>query len=321
MHPREYRLLAAISLLLTVARFAEAQEDWPVECLGSLKPQSAPVTFGLSLEVDGGAALGRSTPAPFIASIRATPTFRMSGGKYELGPSVVVAYLNPKFEGLAGARAAVRVWNVELPEAQIVSGFLSIDGLFGTRGSKQLLGSLRGDLGGVLLVSIFGGRDFGRHETLIGLRVGTDLTWLRGARRRTDFVPPPPPPVEEAPSDYYRIVSTVVQRDALAAFHVPPPPAGVPTPATPQKSRLAAAMREFVQSQRSEPIPRSIRELAEGLPGPLTAAFPLSAIEEGIREAVRIAETANVAVPVPPEGGELVAAVVRGWCRAATLVE
>jgi len=319
---RQYRLLTTLGFVLMVARFAEAQPSWPDECVGSLKPPSAPVKFGLPLEVDGGAALGRDTPAPFIASIRATPTFRVSGGKYELGPSVVVAYLNPKFEGLAGARAAVRVWNVELPEAPIVSGFLSIDGLFGTRGGKQVLGSLRGDLGGVLVVSIFGGRDFGRHETLIGLRVGTDLTWLRGARRQTDFLPPPPPPpVEEEPSDYYRIVSTVVQRDALAAFHVPPPPAGVPTSGTPQSSQLAAAMREFVQSQRSQPMPSSIRELAERLPGPLTAAFPLSAIEEGIREAVRIAETANVPVPIPPEGRKLVAAVVRGWCRAATLVE
>lgn len=322
MDRRRYRPWTTLGLLITVARFSHAQSSWPVECSGSLSPPSPPVTFGLPLEVDGGAALGRETPAPFIASLRASPTFRLSGGRFELGPSVVVAYLNPEFEGLAGARAAVRVWNVQLPEAPIASGFVSIDGLWGTRGGKQLLGSLRGDVGGVLIVSIFAGRDFGHHETLVGLRLGTDLTWLRGARRRTDFLPPAAPPaVEEARSDYYGIVSSLAQRDALAAFFVPPPPAGVSSPSSRRTSRLAVAMREFFESQRSERMPGSIAELIERLPALLAAAFPRSVIDEEIREAARIAGSANVPVPTPPEGGRLAAAVVRGWCRATRLVE
>lgn len=44
---REYRLLTTLGLLLTVARFAEGQASWPVECAGPLKPPGAPVTFGL----------------------------------------------------------------------------------------------------------------------------------------------------------------------------------------------------------------------------------------------------------------------------------
>ena len=322
MDRRRHRPWTTLGLLITVARFAHAQSSWPVECSGSLSPPSAPVTFGLPVEIDGGAALGSETPAPFIASLRASPTFRLSGGKFELGPSVVVAYLNPKFEGLAGIRAAARVWKVSLPEAPIAGAFVSVDGLWGTRGGKQVLGTVRGDLGGVLIVSIFAGRDFGHHETLIGLRLGTDLTWLRNTRRQTDFRPPAPPPsVEETRSDYYGIVSSLAQRDALAAFFVLPPPAGVSSPSSPRTSRLAAAMREFFESQRTERMPGSIAELIERLPALLAAAFARSVLEEEIREAARIAGSANVPVPTSPDGGRLAAAVVRGWCRASRLVE
>jgi hypothetical protein len=318
---REYPLLSVLALLLT-APLVRAQATWPVECVGRLNPPSPPVTFSLPLEIDGGAALDRETPAPFVASLRVSPTFRLSGGKFELGPSVAVAYLNPKFEGLAGVRAAARVWKVSLPEAPIAGAFVSVDGLWGTRGGRQVLGTVRGDLGGVLIVSIFAGRDFGHHETLIGLRLGTDLTWLRNTRRQTDFRPPAPPPaVEEARSDYYGIVSSLAQRDALAAFFVPPPPAGAPSPSSPPRSRLAAAMREFFESQRSGRMPGSIEELIERLPALLAAAFPRSAIDEEIREAVGIAGSANVPVPTPPDDGKLAAAVVRGWCRATALVE
>jgi hypothetical protein len=318
---REYPLLSVLALLLT-APLVRAQATWPVECVGRLNPPAPPVTFSLPLEIDGGAALDRETPAPFVASLRVSPTFRLSGGKFELGPSVAVAYLNPKFEGLAGVRAAARVWKVSLPEAPIAGAFVSVDGLWGTRGGRQVLGTVRGDLGGVLIVSIFAGRDFGHHETLIGLRLGTDLTWLRNTRRQTDFRPPAPPPaVEEARSDYYGIVSSLAQRDALAAFFVPPPPAGAPSPSSPPRSRLAAAMREFFESQRSGRMPGSIEELIERLPALLAAAFPRSAIDEEIREAVGIAGSANVPVPTPPDDGKLAAAVVRGWCRATALVE
>lgn len=275
------------------------------------------MTFGLPLEVDGGAALGRETPAPFIASLRASPTFRLSGGRFELGPSVVVAYLNPKFEGLAGARAALRLVNLKLPEAQIATAFVSVDGLFGTRTARQVLGTLRGDLGGVLILSVFAGRDFGRHETLIGLRVGTDLTWLRNTRRQADFRPPPaPPPVEEPPSDYFGYVSTEAQRNALAVFFVEPRP-GVPRPPSP----LAAAMRSFLARQRSEPMPDSVAVLAERLPPLLAEKFSRPALEEGVRRAARLAEFEHVPVPEPPDQSQLVAAVVRGWCRATALAE
>jgi hypothetical protein len=209
-----------------------------------------------------------------------------------------------------------------LPEAPIDGAFVSIDGLWGTRGGKQVLGAVRGDVGGVLIISIFAGRDFGHRETLIGLRLGTDLTWLRNTRRQTDFRPPAPPPaVEEARSDYYGIVSSLAQRDALAAFFVPPPPAGTPSPSSPPGSRLAAAMREFFESQRSGPMPGSIEELIHRLPGILAAAFPRSAIDEEIREAARISASTNVGVPAVPDDGKLTAAVVRGWCRATALVE
>jgi len=318
---REYPLLSVLVLLLT-APFVRAQATWPVECVGRLNPPAPPVTFSLPLEIDGGAALERETPAPFIASLRVSPAFRLSGGKFELGPSVAVAYLNPKFEGLAGVRAAARVWKVSLPEAPIAGAFVSIDGLWGTRGSKQVVGTVRGDVGGVLLISIFAGRDFGHHETLIGLRLGTDLTWLRNTRRQADFRPPAPPPaVEEARSDYYGIVSSLAQRDALAAFLVPPPPAGAPSPSSPPRSRLASVMREFFESQRSGRMPGSIEELIHRLPPILAAAFPGSAIDEETREAARISAGTHAPVPAAPDDGKLVTAVIRGWCRASALVE
>lgn len=321
MRRREYRVPIAVALLLMLSRFAGAQASWPAECTGRLEPPAQPVTFGLPLEVDGGAALDRETPAPFIAWLSASPTFRLSGGKFELGPSVAVAYLNPKFEGLAGARAAVRIWNVALPEAVITTGFVSVDGLWGTREARQVLGAVRGDLGGVLILSFFAGRDFGRHETLLGVRVGTDLTWLRNKRRQTSFHPPPAPPaVDEPRPDYYGYVSTVAQRDALDAFFVRPRRPEDPEPARPPQP-LAAAMRGFLQSQRFQPLPGSIGELAERLPGTLAEKLSRSTLEEGIRRAARMAAFENVPVPAQPDEGQLVSAIVRGWCRATALVE
>jgi hypothetical protein len=303
-----------------VAHLGFAQLDWPPECLGRLAPPGPPVTLSWPLEIDGGAVLGRDTPAPFIASLRATPTFRLAGGRFEVGPSVVLAYLNPKFEGLGGVRGAIRIWNAELPEAPIASALVSVDGLFGTRGSRQVLGSFRADVGGVLILSVFAGRDFGHDETLLGLRVGTDLSWLTKIRKPPRF-PPPAPPASEQRSDYYGIVSTVARRDALAAFLVPPPPVGTPSPATQPRSPLAAAMREFLRDQRSQRMPGSLNELAERLPSVIAAAFPASAIEQQILEARNLAVGAGVSLPEPPDAARLAAAVLRGWCEASALVE
>lgn len=321
MAPRQgYRVVLGLGLLLGVSQFAYAQLDWPPECLGRLAPPGPPVTISWPLEIDGGAALGRDTPAPFIASLRATPTVRLDGGRFEVGPSVVLAYLNPKFEGLGGVRGAMRIWNAELPEAPIASALVSVDGLFGTRGSRQVLGSVRADVGGVLILSVFAGRDFGHNETLLGLRVGTDLSWLRETRKRPDF-PPPAPPASEERADYYGIVSTIARRDALAAFFVPPPPVGTPSPARQPRSALAAAMRDFLRDQRSQRMPGSLNELAERLPGIIAAAFPASGIEQQIVEAREIAVREEVPVPTPPDAAKLAAAVLRGWCEASALVE
>jgi hypothetical protein len=323
-HRRSSHLVTWSTFLLGVAQLGFAQVNWPAECLGQLAPSGPLVTISWPLEIDGGAALGRETPTPFIASLRMTPTFRLDGGRYELGPSLVIAYLNPKFEGLAGVRGALRIWNAELPEAPIASALVSIDGLFGTRGSRQVLGSVRADVGGVLIVSVFGGRDFGHDETLVGLRLGTDLSWLRAARKRTVFPPPAPPVKDERfddTSDYYPILSVISRREALATFYVPPPPVGVPAPTTQPRSALAAEMRSFLQNERSQRMPGSISELTERLPPALVAAFPSSAIDRWTREARDIAERTGVSVPANPEAAQLTEAVLRGWCQASALVE
>lgn len=313
---RLYPLLPVGLALLLLVPLAGAQ-SWPTECLGSVEPAGPPTTFHLPLEVEGGAALDRETPAPFVAALRASPTFRLSGGKFEIGPSFALAYLNPKFDGFGGARAALRLWSASLPEAPIAGAFVAVEGMFGTRGGKQVLGSLRGDVGGVLIVSLFGGRDFNRDETLLGLRLGTDLTWLRKTRRRTGFRPPtPPPPAEQPPVDFYTFVSTVSQENALAAFHVATQP-GVPHSPSP----LAAEMRSFLALERSRPMPASIAALAERLPSMLLSKFTLDSLGEGIRRAARMAAFEHVSVPAPPDDVRLVGAVVRGWCRATSLVE
>jgi hypothetical protein len=80
-------------------------------------------------------------------------------------------------------------------------------------------------------------------------------------------------------------------------------------------------MRGFLQSQRSQPLPGSIGELAERLPGTLAEKLSRSTLEEGIRRAARMAAFENVPVPAQPDEGQLVSAIVRGWCRATALVE
>jgi hypothetical protein len=155
-------------------------------------PARAATLWVLPVDITQGFALGRGEPVPFAASARAHVGLGLgAGGRFRIGPSAAVLYQNPGWEAAAGARAALRVFSLNIPMLSRWGVYLQAEQLYGTNEVAPAALALLADLG-LLRVGVQGSHDWNHEvqtvEASIGVGLDALIPLLRPARpREPDF--------------------------------------------------------------------------------------------------------------------------------------
>lgn len=171
--------------------------------------------FFLPIELAQGVLLPDGSPKPYMASVRAHGLVALSEA-FRVGPSVALAYANPKASFQAGGRAQVRLKAFTIKGVFTVAQVdLAVEALWGTEDRNPLGGALVFGINRVVHLSLRGGYDLGQEAAYLGTSIGTDLTFLFGGRPTAGTPNPiPAPPFEGCPA----LIYTEARIRAQAAF-------------------------------------------------------------------------------------------------------
>jgi len=158
---RFHLALAAVALLGLGAR-AEEPPPFP----------TGETTHRLLVELGQGALLRTDTSPLYTASLRGNFQWLLADRMLTLGPSVALAYQNPRAEAFLGARANLRLFSALKPGGMKLADLrLGAEGLWGTNRREQVAGYLTLDTD-ALTLSVRAARDLKRNETALELLVG-----------------------------------------------------------------------------------------------------------------------------------------------------
>jgi hypothetical protein len=191
MSPKRIRTLLCSLALVATAMPLVAQPARPA------------TMWVVPVDVTQGFTAGRGTPVPFTASARAYVGLGVgAGGRFRVGPSAAVLYTNPDWEVAAGARAALRVFSLNIPMLSRWGVYLQAEQLYGTGEIAPASLALLTDLG-ILRFGVWGSHDW-RHEVQtveasIGVGLDALIPLLRPTRHREPDFGLASPPRETRP--------------------------------------------------------------------------------------------------------------------------
>jgi hypothetical protein len=159
------------------------------------QPAAPAAVWQAPVDVTHGLALGRGSPVPFtgMARVQVARGFG-EGGRFRVGPTAAVMYVNPEWEAGVGVAAAVRVASLGIPMLSGWGVYVQGEQMVGTGDVAPAAIALLADLG-LLRFGVRGSHDWRRDVQTVEASLGVGLHALIALLRPA----PPREPVFDAP--------------------------------------------------------------------------------------------------------------------------